>query len=205
MMDTKYRESLPNIIKHLPSAALSDDDGASVVAAVTKKARKSKKVSVGKNGLQHGEEIDITKWWISRNASSVGCDTVDGHEEATHAAILEQRVRETQLQIILILETLALEDSAQKITNGPVSQANLPEMSGDSQQKSDKPKKRQDLDTLFDLLADRLSIWQSTSVDEPKTSNVQNRPSSEHGAKASAEAVRNDCLRQFCVDIILPL
>ncbi len=204
-MDTKYRETLPNLIRDLPSGTFSDDECASMITAISKKARKSKKTKVGKNGLHAGEEVDITRWWIGRDMSFATSDSPGAREDAVKTALLEQRARETQLQIILVLETLALEASATEPAADPTSLKDLKKRDEDSQRKPKKPRKLQDLDTLLDLLADRLCIWQDMSIDQAKSSSADKRPSSEHGAKVPIEAARNDCLRQFCVDVVLPL
>lgn len=205
-MDIKYRETLPDLVKGLPFDSLSDEECTAVVGTISKKARRSKKPNIGKNGLYPGEEANIARWWLSRDLSSVACDSVDAREEATKSAVLEQRARETQMQIILSLETLALESLA---ISQPVGKS-LPtdSIEGDiglQNKKKKKPKKPQDLSMLLDLLVDRLCIWQSMSVDETKTSNGEDRPTSQHGAKSTAKAEGSDHLRQFCVDVVLPL
>lgn len=205
-MDTKYREALPELVKGFPFDSLSDDEYTTVIQTISKKIRKSKKSNVGKNGLYPGEEVNIARWWLSRDLSSVSCDSADAREEATRSAVLEQRARETQMQIILSLETLALESVAtsQPVKNVPPTE--FVEGDGGSQDKrKNKPKKPQDLSMLLDLLVDRLCIWQSMSVDEMKTSNGEAKPESQQGAKSTAKAAGRDHLRQFCVDVVLPL
>lgn len=204
-MDTKYRETLPNLVRDLPFGTISDDEGASMIAAIAKKTHRIKKTKIGRNGLHAGEEVHVTRWWIGRDISSIACDTLDAREDATNATLVEQRARETQLQIILILETLALEASAPESSIGRAAQEDPPDGAENSQKKSKKPKKLQDLDTVLDLLADRLCIWQSMSTDESKTSSADKGPSSEHDIRMPTSAVRNDHLRQFCVDVVLPL
>jgi len=204
-MDVKYRETLPDLVKDLPFGNLYEDEGEPVIAGLSKKIRKSKKTNVGKNGLYPGEELNIARWWLSRDTSSVSCDTAETREQATRAGLLEQRAKETQMQIILVLETLAIEASAPTLSvkQGPPQE---PAQSGEgSQKKTKRPKKQQDLATLLDLLADRLCIWQSMSVDEGNNSNKVTRPASQLGAKTTDIAAGSDQLRQFCVDVVLPL
>jgi len=203
-MDIKYRETLPNLIKDLPFGSISDDEGASMIAAIGKKGRKSRKTRVGKNGLYAGEDLSATRWWLGRNMSSMDCDSADVREDAIRATLLEQRARETQLQIILVLETLALEASAEGSTTSSVL-TDLREAEVDSDKKPKKRKKPQDLSTLVEILADRLCIWQSMSKDESKTSSNENKSDTQRGAKMTTSVVGNDHLRQFCVDVVLPL
>lgn len=204
-MDTKYREALPELVKGFPFESHSDDECTTVIETIRKKIRKSKKISVGKNGLYPGEEANIARWWLSRNLFSVACDSADAREDATRSAVLEQRAREIQMQIILSLETLALESLA---TNQPVENSPPTEFiegdDGSKNRKKKKPKRPQDLSMLLDLLVDRLCIWQSMSVDEMKTSNGEDRPVSPHGANSAVKAAGRDHLRQFCVDVVLP-
>lgn len=205
-MDTKYRESLPELVKGFPFVSLSDDECKTVIDTISKKVRKSKRMNVGKNGLYPGEEAKIAQWWLSKDFSVVACDSADAREEATRSAVLEQRARETQLQIILSLETLALESLA---TSQPIEKSppiDVMEAGDGSQDKKKNPaKKPQDLSMLLDLLIDRLCIWQSMSVDETKASNGEDRSASQHGAAAAAKTAGKDHLRQFCVDVVLPL
>ena len=204
-MDIKYREALPEVVKGFPFDSRSDDECINVIKMISKKTRKSKKTNVGKNGLYVGEEVNIARWWLSRDLSSVACDSAGAKEEAVRSALLEQRARETQMQIILSLEILALESIA---TSQPVE--NLPPMNSvgrddGSQKRKKKTKKPQDLSMLLDLLVDRLCIWQSMTVDEMKTSNGENRSAYQQAAKPTANMAGRDHLRQFCVDVVLPL
>ena len=204
-MDAKYRETIPSMVKDLPFGPLSEDECSSTTNALVKKIRKSKKTKIGKNGLYPGEEASITRWWLSRDAPTTACDSADARENATKLALLEQRARETQLQIILALEVLALEAS----TIGPsIEQSTMgivPEGVGESQQKRKKTKKPQDLVMLLDLLVDRLTIWQSMNMDENKTSKRGETPYSQHPVKSVDKTSNSDHLQQFCVDVVLPL
>ena len=206
-MDRKHREVLPNVVKDLPIGILSDGEGALGVATITKKTRKSKRSKIGKDGLYAGEELDIARWWIAKDMSSLACDSPDARADAVKATMLEQRARETQLQIILVLETLALEASADSLARHNPADDPLErgEILQKTQTKLKKPKKPQDMNTLLDLLADRLCIWQSMSIDEAKTSGADKKSVSGPGAKMTTGATPNDHLRQFCVDVVLPL
>ena len=204
-MDVKYRETVPSIVKDLPFGPLSEDESASITNTLVKKIRKSKKTKVGKNGLHPGEEASITRWWLSRDAPATACDSADARENATRLALLGQRARETQLQIILALEVLALEAATTGSSIEQKTMENVPEGNGDSQQKMKKHKKPQDLVVLLDLLVDRLTIWQSMHMDEDKTSKRGDTPSSQHPVKSVDKTSNSDHLQQFCVDVVLPL
>ena len=206
-MDTKYRESLPQLVKGFPFVSLSDDECKTMIDTISKKSRRSKRINVGKNGLYPGEEAKIAQWWLSKDLSAVACDSADAREEATRSAVLEQRAREIQLQIILSLETHALESLAtsQPLESLPPTDVKEGNDGSHNTKKKKPAKKAQDLSVLLDLLIDRLCIWQSMSVDETKASNGEDRPASQHGAIAAAKSAGRDHLRQFCVDVVLPL
>ena len=201
-IDTKYRETVPNLVKNLPFGMFSDDEHASMVPASGKNVRKSKRIKVGKNGLHAGEDVDIARWWMGRDISSVACDSEDARDSVTRTAILEQRVRETQLQVVLVLETLALEASAPDAPHASMSEIEL-SATGTHSQKPKKSRKPLNLETHLDLLADRLCIWHSMDINEAKTSDGDDRQPSDRRPKAPEPG--DDSLRQFCVDVILPL
>jgi len=203
-MDIKYHETLPNLVKDLPFGSLSDDEGASMIAAIGEKARKSKRTRVGKNGLYAGEDLKATRWWLGRDMSHMGRDSTDTREDAIRTTLLGQKARETQLQIILAFETLALEASAIDSTFSSAP-ADLPDAEVDSEKKPKKRKKPQDLTTLVEILADRLCIWQSMSIDAAKMSSNENKSDTQREAKMTIGVAGNDYLRQFCVDVVLPL
>ncbi len=204
-MDAKYRETIPSMVKDLPFGPLSEDECVSITNALVKKIRKSKKTKIGKNGLYPGEEASITRWWLSRDAPAIACDSADARENATRLALLDQRARETQLQTILALEVLALEASTIGPSIGQSTMGTAPEGVGESQQKRKKAKKPQDLVMLLDLLVDRLTIWQSMNMDEEKTSQRGETTYSQHSVKSVDKTSNSDHLLQFCVDVVLPL
>ena len=204
-MDAKYRETVPSMVKDLPFGPLSEDESASTANALVKKIRKTKKTKIGKNGLYPGEEASITRWWLSRDAPAAACDSADARDNATRLALLEQRARETQLQVILALEVLALEASTIEPSVEKNTMRTVTEGVGESQEKRKKAKKPQDLIMLLDLLVDRLTIWQSMNMDEDKTSKKGMPPSSQHPVKSIDKTSNSDHLQQFCVDVVLPL
>ena len=204
-MDTKYREILPSVVKDLPFGPLSEDESATVTANLGKEVRRSKKTKIGKNGLYPGEEVSITRWWLGRDEPSTAWESAYARGDSTRGILLEQRARETQMQIILALEVLALEASSIAPSIEQNAKECLVQGDEESRKKTKKPKKPQDLNTLLDLLVDRLCIWQSMSMDEDKTSSKEERRSSQHAAKAVDKATTSNHLRQFCVDVVLPL
>jgi DNA replication regulator SLD3 len=108
--------------------------------------------------------------------------------------------------MILILEILALEPLA--LAKGVECQLPGMEINGDAREASQEPSARKrnkhNLPLLLDVHADRLCIWQSTTLDEVKAVAESQMPSEGQGAD-QPERANSDPLRDFCVDIIVPL
>ena len=205
VMDQKYKDALPSVIDALPAGNVSEDDTEAVIANIQKKIRKSKKDKISKDGLYHGEETNIARWWLNRYGENLEHGFSSNREDALKELLLKQRARETQLQIILVLETLALEASGPH-HDKDVEQLDVPvDGAADTQAKKKKRvKKPQDLNTQLDLLIDRLSIWQSMRLEEAKDSAPDSRTNVTQGLSAD-ETADADHLKSFCVDIVLPL
>lgn len=199
-MDKKYKETLPNIVKELPIGVFSDDEN--ITATFRKKTRKKKSSKIGKDGLYPEEEVSVIRWWLDRRNSVDGDDSSENREERVRIRMAEQRARETQLQIILLLETLALEASNLE----KASENDLMVVEGrHSSCKKQKGKKLYDLNVLLDLQIDRLCIWQSMSIGEASPSTHEGNTDSQATLRVSYEGRRCDVLRDFCVDVVLPL
>lgn len=201
-LDKKYRETIPDLVKQLPMAALSDDE--IVVEALRKKSRKSKKCTLGKNGLYPEEELNIARWWISRTTATDIQDTALSGEDSIKARISLQKAREIQLQIILILETLALELSTPEIKVEGISSQALGEDHLETNQKH-KIKKPKDLNTVLDLLVDKLCIWQSMNTNEAEKSPNGKFEAPQKRNNGTNQSSRVNSLRVFCVDVVIPL
>lgn len=204
VMDQKYKDALPSVVNSLPAGNVSEDDTETVIASLQKKSRKSKKDKISKDGLYHGEDINIARWWLNRYGVNLESG-ISSREDALKELLLKQRARETQLQIILVLETLALEASGLH-HNKDVDQLEVPvDAAADTQTKKKKrAKKPQDLNTQLDLLIDRLSIWQSMRLEEAKDSASDSHTNVTQGQSAH-DGANADHLKSFCVDVVLPL
>ncbi|KAK0633491.1 DNA replication regulator SLD3-domain-containing protein [Immersiella caudata] len=202
VIDKKYRETLSSIIEKANTLADDSDAG-----AAKPKQRKPKKPKLGKDGLYPGEADHIMRWWTTNKPAAVGDDekTITSSETRYHVSCL--RRRETQMQMIIILEILALEPLRRHVEAGEESQ--LPGIDSqvpsreDSQEPTAKKRSRTNLPVLLDVHADRLCIWQTTMSDETKAlAESQLLPDGEHTQKS--ERANVDPLRDFCVDIIVP-
>jgi DNA replication regulator SLD3 len=195
--DKKYRETIPDVISKMKTLVESSDEGG------RSKKRKVPKMKLGKDSLYPTEDAKVRQWWNTHKPDLRDDEaTVSVEQIKTHVALL--RTRETQLQMILVLEILALEPlrMAEEV------ESQLPGLpgDGDSQEPMAAPKKRSkhNLPVLLEVLADRLCIWQDTASDELRLledSQVTGRATDgEEQQKASSEP-----LKDFCVDIIMPL
>ncbi|KAL8682202.1 MAG: hypothetical protein Q9186_001740 [Xanthomendoza sp. 1 TL-2023] len=203
LLDKKYRETLPSLIANLPNSNISEDERNEAVAKCKKNSRKSRKKKIGKNGLYPQEEVDVLNWWLDHLSSASACESSDLIAGMTKATILEQRTRETILQIILVLEVLALETVLPVAAVEETLQKELEyiEPSG----RKPKVKKAIDLSLLLDLSIDRLCIWQTTIVEIDNSSEKvgdAGRASAVQGL--SSKKLDASHLREFCTDVVLP-
>ncbi|OAA32828.1 DNA replication regulator Sld3 [Moelleriella libera RCEF 2490] len=198
-IDKKYRETVPKLIDQARNMAEASDEG-------MRKKRKLKKMRLGKDALYPHEDECIRKWWDSNKPAPAEEDqSLSASQVNTPVAIL--RTRETQLQMILIFEILALEMLTNAENRDSSSLPTLPGAeSGDQNPSTAVPHRRRNkhnLPVLIDVHADRLTIWQSIASDVQnlvgesqntlvsQDSQVQQQPSSEP-------------LKDFCVDVIVP-
>jgi DNA replication regulator SLD3 len=201
VIDKKYRETIPEIIAKMKTLIQESENGAS-----KPRKRKAKKPKLGKDGLYPGEIDHIRRWWTSHQPVSHGDDekAFTAAEHKYHVSCL--RRRETQLQMILVLEILALEPVA--LAKG--AECQLPGMESQvasreaSQEPSAKKRNKHNLPVLLDVHADRLCIWQSTTLDEDKALAESQVPT-EGLEGEKPERANSDPLRDFCVDILVPL
>ncbi|KAF7547885.1 hypothetical protein G7046_g8869 [Stylonectria norvegica] len=197
-IDKKYRETIPEVIAKMKNTIESSDEG-------RKKKRRARKMKLGKDGLYPYEEDHIRKWWIASKPEWKDGETNVAAQQAKSLASM-LRTRETQLQIIVLLEILALEPS--KATED-VEESQLPalpgavECQGHMAPPPSKKRSKHNLPVLVDVHADRLTIWQSTASDEQillEDSQVSRQ--SEDGL--SQQLSSSEPLKDFCVDVIVP-
>ncbi|KAK2065333.1 hypothetical protein LY76DRAFT_499618 [Colletotrichum caudatum] len=196
-IDKKYRETIPDIISKLKTHIDNSDEGSKP------KRRKSKKMKLGKDGMYPEEDDHVRKWW-SLNQPEFGDEDkpITPAQIKSHVSLL--RTRETQLQMILILEILALEPLRTVEGAGESQLPGLPDEPEAEKAAETQPKKRSkhNFPVLADVHADRLCIWQSTASDELRMledSQVTAPSGGEQVLKASP-----DPLKDFCTDIIMP-
>ncbi len=205
MIDKKYRETIPDVVSKVKTHIEDSENG-----DTKSKKRRPKKPKLGKDALYPYEEENIRRWWTAQKPlpSSDEDGMMTPQEVKYHISCL--RRRETQLQMILVLEALALEPLGRQAEQAEDSQ--LPGMETESTQVSKPadpaPKKRNkhNLPLLLDVHADRLCIWQSTTLDEVKA--LAESHSVSHGQSQGGqrpERTDTDPLKDFCIDVIVPL
>ena len=130
----------------------------------------------------------------------VGVSVQEGSRETgTKKHISDLRLRETQLQILLILEVMALESKPPEKIN-----SEIPKPAGEE---TNAPKKRtkkpQDLNVLLELHLDRLCIWHAVSMEESTAADSATASSFTDGHN-SGKKVDSDAVRDFCTEVIIP-
>ncbi|EEH45777.1 uncharacterized protein PADG_01927 [Paracoccidioides brasiliensis Pb18] len=193
-VDIKYKDSLPEAIQNIP-IGMSDDEGP--VNTTTLRKRRGKKAKIGKNGLYPEETGFIMKWWKNRSFSEASVPRESSRKEEMKRLIGDLRMRETQLQVLLILETIYLEASAGKSCEGSSSTETRVIQAA----KKTNAEKQQDLNVLLELLVDRLCIWHAVSFGDL----LHTESSSSTGKKeTTGKSAENDKLRDFCTEVIIP-
>lgn len=201
VIDKKYREAIPAIIATMKTMVEDSDNGDTKA-----KKRKTRKMKLGKDGLYPHETEHICRWWRANKPPVSEDKTVTQDEVKYHVSCL--RRRETQLQMIIIMEILALEPLT--MPRDTIEGSQLPDMESQAASgptAADAPVKKRskhNFPLLLDVHADRLCIWQSTTPDEMKALAETQVHSQGHAADKS-ERPNSDPLKDFCVDIILPL
>lgn len=193
-MNKKYQETVPNIIREMKTLVDSS-------AEEKRKKRKPRKMKIGRNGLYPREDDDLRAWWAAnRPEVEEGEPSIPESQVKSYLTLL--RSRETQMQIILCLEILALEPLA---ATAGAADTQLPGVQPSIETEQPKKKaKEQNLNDLVDLHADLLCIWQSTASDEMRF--LEGTQVTDHAAEGQkAQRASSEPLKDFCVDIVIPL
>lgn len=191
-MDTKYKETLPRISSEF---ALHGPDG----AQLEKSKRKTK---LGKDGLWPMESQFLFRWLETRGLKSP--TVLERDSQAMRDAIASLRMREAQMQIILMLESLSIEakqreslSESMNLQKGPDAKAKSVEQNGLVEKHGLDAKRRRNLEADLEVLADRLCIWHSVGIEGSITSiEAISRNEDENSPK--------NRLRSFCADVLIP-
>lgn len=192
--DKKYRENVPEFVKDLPPRDTPKTKPKS------KKKRKWKPRR-DKYGFFADEKDYVEQWWRGDDEQRTTLDSAEKLEVMIRRRSQGLRSRETFLQVVLILETIALEASAVKASDAlaiAVESQNTEPQAGDTQAGRDakkfKKKKEVDVSALLDNLLDYLVIWYSLASGPPAKST--------DSVEGKGEA--SDDLRGFASEVIIP-
>ncbi|KXJ91923.1 DNA replication regulator SLD3-domain-containing protein [Microdochium bolleyi] len=202
-IDKKYREIVPDIMSKCTTVAHDSDEEKS---ALKSRKRKAKKMKLNKDGIYPDDDDHIRKWWAARSPKPSYDDTsAASAPQKARWEISYLRSRETQLQMIIILEILSLQPLCTSETGPDSQQPSLPGDEGgveDAFQTVKKKRNRHNLPFLLDVHADRLTIWHSTALDDLNIANSTDNEKNPEGQDGLTPTT--DPLKDFCVDIIVP-
>ncbi|EXJ58706.1 hypothetical protein A1O7_06135 [Cladophialophora yegresii CBS 114405] len=217
-VDTKYKESIVKIIGELP---LPQQEGEPDGPGVDMKKRKSRKTKTvmkrGKDCLWPQEEDFIAKWWRGRDIR--GPVSASDRTEEVRKEVADLRMRETKMQMLLMLEVMLLDTAASTLAG---SESEVPPVPADPdikvesveeessaallamtpRKQSKKEKKKRDWAAEIDTIVDRLCIWHTVSLDD--LVNTANDKALKKDANGSSASKPNDSLRDFCKEVLLP-
>jgi DNA replication regulator SLD3 len=207
LIDKKYRDGVPACVALIDIQDHSAEDAARTSGNL-KKRKASKKLKPGKSGLYPTEDALIRRWWANHDDDADSESPGNSRDELTKRRISQLRIRETQLQMIVILEVLALQPLASTIEDAGMGLPATVEMTEavEARDRSVKSKKPDQLTMLIDVHIDRLCIWQSIALEAGK-SPVNNPEKSSEQSDGVTNAVKHadNILKEFCIEIIAPL
>ncbi|CAK3994969.1 Hypothetical predicted protein [Lecanosticta acicola] len=187
--DKKYRASIADLVNDLPVLDTPETK--------PKKQKKRKwKPARDKSGFFVSEKDYVEQWWRK------GDDTQTiSHLSETMDAVVRRRSqrlrsRETFLQVILILEVLALEASGSPTPVPQATESQAPEDPGVTAEKKPRKKKEVDMTAVLETLLDRLCIWYSIDGGSPAKTGSDRNENGEDGA--------SDDLKSFASEVVIP-
>jgi DNA replication regulator SLD3 len=208
LLDKKYKDGVPGVVANMVIGDGSPDEAEGATSNL--KRRKSKKMKPDRKGLYPGENSFLRRWWSNFIIDSEPGVPAGSREDIAKKGTAQLRIRETQLQMIVILETLALQPLAKSQTdyNGELPFTSPKDTPNDEvATMRSKLKKSQDLVALLDVHVDRLCIWQSVVAEEGPAPGLVKEPRDALESRRLTEARTgaSDILREFCIEVILPL
>ena len=207
LIDKKYRDGVPACIALIDVQYHSAED-ATQASGKSKKRKSSKKMKPGKTGLYPMEDALIRRWWTSHDDDAESGAPGSSRDELTKRRISQLRLRETQLQMVVILEVLALQPLASTTEDAGMGlpASVLASEVAEAQDKSAKTKKPDHLTMLIDVHIDRLCIWQSIALEAGRSSvNNPKKASEQLDGTTSTVKHADNILKDFCIEIIAPL
>ena len=210
-LEKKYNLTMPTLIVSFPLGLLSDDEEMGGLSSAKKLSQsrstqqKKQRFKIGRNGLHTQEPELIKRWW--KESSRDAQDGLPGEtrDQEIKRRLSDLRVREIQLQVVLILEVLALTAKCQQ----QISNSKLRDLdAGQSKSVKRRASKQVDLPVLIDLHVDKLTIWQSLRreiLEGPEKRSANTLGTAGTSSQTLSTADMNDELGQFSAEVILPL
>ena len=200
-IDLKYKESISKAVKDFIARKQEIPD-----APKPAKPKQPPRNKLAKNCLYAGEDEVIVKWWTERNTKRAMTTSVSVHEDDLRTAVSELRNRETEMQLLFILEVLYINILLSKVTDGAVASPSpaikVESVREDNATLPTRPaptKRKRDLYGELDVNAERLSIWHTVALGDILASPEKALESSH-----STTSQSKDRLRDFCRDVIIP-
>lgn len=199
-LDLKYKNSVNKIIEFTKSSQQAEG----AVKETTKKTSRKKKL--GKDVLYPAEEDYVRRCWLERELRHSKIISAQLQAQEQRKLVSDLRTRETKMQILLILEVLALEAGSSKSQGSALSteavfkteeqaEATAAVLAKTPTKPKSKPKSySSDLETLID----RLCIWHTVGIDEMLDSPEKK------DQEARNFSTKKDQLADFCAEAIVP-
>lgn len=191
-MDKKFRDVLLELVKDF---AILDTPG-------TKPKRKRKwKSKRDKQGLFVGERDHIEQWWQKMEGTGKDSVSHEPFEAALRRRAQAIRIRETSLQVIIIMEILALEAStpllpAVPALDGVQDPGSQPQENRPADlDKKQRKKKDSNMTAILETLIERLNIFYTLESSPVKTREDES---------GSTRSDTKDELRTFATEVIIP-
>lgn len=201
--DRKHRKVIPEIIAKLSTVAKVD--GKCLPSPTRPQtSRKLKKAKPSKNGL-YSIENDALKHWLNRQE----CDSVGRiSQDQIKAALTKLRFREILLQIILVMEVLAIEQQLyvvwkdEESSDQPID-LGIRRVSKPETCTSQRPLQ---MENALETFADRVCIWQSIEAEHDGVKKTKSKAEDESEAEDgnSEDSVSRDQVRDFYHDVLIP-
>ncbi|USW47330.1 Putative DNA replication regulator Sld3 [Septoria linicola] len=191
-LDKKFRAALPDIVKEIPMI----DTPATQSKARRKRKWKAKR---DKQGLFVDEKEYIEQWWRKGDGHPESSALNESHEAEIKRRTQLMRNRETFLQVIIILEILALEAvPSQPPASSTVAEADRSAVAAGGAAEPDKKqrkKKEVDANGVLETLVERLNIFHTVEFSPVKT---------KEGENGSSQPDTKDELKNFATEVVIP-
>lgn len=185
--DKRMKDVLPTVLKEL-TARTRVEEGEPI------KNRKTKwKPKRDRQGFLSDEKRHVEQWWQAIDQDTPVESLPVSWELHVSQKLQYLRSRETFLQVIILLETMAIESSSADM-HSQYAGSLEPQINAQADKKRRRPL---DLATHLEGLLDRLTIWHSLDFRSPQKKTTE-------GSQRDDEPEVDDELKSFCVEVVVP-